>query len=307
MATTTCCILLLDRENKDSVSFFNLSSIDELEPELLQSKPGLAIQIDYNQLSAYDKWRAFINQEEHTAYNNLLPVSQFCSVTRGIATGANDYFCFSLKKAAEHSVPEHCLTKCICRSADVKTPFFTDADFDLLSASDKAVYVLDVTENEYDDVKQYIETGEKASIDKKYLPSCRTPWYSMEQKRVAPIWVSSACRNGIKFVRNLTQAKALTTFHSIFISEDFIEYTDLIFCYFLTPIAQTIIRENRKELGNGLEKFQPNDLNSAKMLDIRIVSATDRERVFAIYQTMLNNYSNSYIEELNTLFSNYIR
>ena len=29
-----------------------------------------------------------------------------------------------------------------------------------------------------------------------------------EQNELAPIWVSSACRNGIKFVRNLAGAKS---------------------------------------------------------------------------------------------------
>ncbi len=306
-ATTTCCILLLDREEKDSVFFFSLKSVDELSLNLLGSDADFAVRVNYCQLSASDKWRSYIKNENAIEYKNLLPVSRFCSVTRGIATGANDYFCFSIKKATEFKIPKRCLTKCICRSADIRTPIFTEADFDALSASDKSVYVLDISESDYEDLKTYIKIGEETGVSKKYLPSCRSPWYSMEQKRIAPIWVSSACRDGIKFVRNLAQTKSLTTFHSVFISDAFSDDTNLIFCYFLTPIAQAIIRENRKELGNGLNKFQPNDLNTAKMLDVRVISVSDRKRISAIYQDLLTQYSYSLVEVLNAIFSSYLK
>ena len=72
------------------------------------------------------------------------------------------------------------------------------------------------------------------SINKKYLLSCRSPWYSMEQKPIAPIWVSTACRDGLKFIRNLANVNSLTTFHSVFINEPYEKDINVIFCYFLT-------------------------------------------------------------------------
>ena len=128
----------------------------------------------------------------------------------------------------------------------------------------------------------------------------------MEQKAVAPIWVSSACREGIKFVRNLAGTKSLTTFHSVFVNCESNDDVNVIFSYFLTPIAQTIIRENRKELGNGLEKFQPNDLNSANMLDIRIITNEDRTAILDIYNEMVQKYKPSLLEELNMIFMSYL-
>lgn len=305
-ATTTSCILLLDHEPKDYVKFYNLRSVSELSPSILEDDDFSAVKVDYCSLSASDKWRSYINQEETTAYKNLEQVSLFCSVSRGIATGANDFFCFTSEKAKHKQIPESCLTKCICRSADIKTPIFTDNDFHMLSKAGKVVYLLDAKEQDYDLLKHYIHEGELIGVNKKYLPSCRNPWYSMEQKSVAPIWVSSACRDNIKFVRNLAGTKSLTTFHSIFINNNFLEYIDVIFCYFLTPIAQTIIRENRKVLGSGLEKFQPNDLNTAKMLDIMLISEEDKGRILEIYSKMLKNFNTSYISQLNAIFTAYL-
>ena len=110
----------------------------------------------------------------------------------------------------------------------------------------------------------------------------------------------------MKFVRNVMMAKSLTTFHSIYIHRDYLNDTDLIFCYFLTPTAQSIIRENRKELGNGLEKFQPNDLNNAKMLDVSLVTSQDRKRVLTLYEELKTEPRQELIKELDSLFSAYL-
>lgn len=305
-ATTTCCILLLDNEDKKYADFYNLTSVEQLKLEMFQDTIVPSVRVEYCQLSAADKWRSYLNQETPVEYEHLKPISQFCSISRGIATGANDFFCFSLQKAKEYNIPESYLSKCICHSADVKSPIFSDTDYEDLSNSGKTVYLLDVSSKDYDAIKSYIKMGEANGINKKYLPSCRKPWYSMEQKTAAPIWVSSACRENIKFVRNLALTKSLTTFHSVFVNAEYKDSTDLIFCYFLTPIAQTIIRENRKELGGGLIKFQPNDLNTANMLDLNIISTKDILRVSEIYQTMTVHYSYTLVEQLNAIFSEYL-
>lgn len=305
-AITTCCILLLDYEPKNDAVFYNLSSIEQLSHCFTGDKYDHHLRVKYKYLKANKKWRPYISQESSTEYTNLKSVYEFCHVTRGIATGANDFFCFSLKKAEQMGIPKECLERCICRSSDITTPIFDTKDFEDLSNANKTVYLLNVTNEDYEQVKDYIKFGEENGVNRKYLPSCRTPWYSMEKKNIAPIWVSSACRKKIKFVRNIAMAKSLTTFHSIFIHPNYNQYIDLIFCYFLTPVAQTIIRENRKELGNGLEKFQPNDLNNAKMLDIEVISSSDKAKVKKIYEKIKISPSQIYVKQLNEIFYQYL-
>lgn len=306
-ATTTCCILLLDHAPKTYASFYNLTSVKELSGIRISDGSGGCVLVSYDELKADRKWRSYLKQETATAYANLKPVSEFCCVSRGIATGANDFFCFSLSKARKAGIPLHYLTECICRSADIRSPIFDIADFEALSSADKTVYLLDITTSDYNDLAQYIETGAKSGVDKRFLPSRRNPWYSMEQKQAAPIWVSSACREGMKFVRNVAMTKSLTTFHSIFVRDPYADYTDIIFCYFLTPTAQSIIRENRKELGGGLEKFQPNDLNRAKMLDMELITPKDRTAILEIYKRLKEKPDPSLIGQLEVLFSSYLK
>lgn len=305
-ATTTCCIILLDHSPKEQILFYSLESVNELDTLTIGKVSNNCIPVDYNQIRAEDKWRIYLNHEASQDYTNLIDVANFCKISRGIATGANDFFCMSKSKIEKLHIPQAALKKCICKSADVKSAIFTEEDFQSLAQKDKTVYLLDIHEDSENELKDYIADGEAHSINKKYLLSCRSPWYSMEQKPIAPIWVSTACRDGLKFIRNLANVSSLTTFHSVFINEPYEKDINIIFCYFLTPIAQSILRENRKELGNGLEKFQPNDLKTAKMLDITVISADDYERINFIYYNMIEEYHSTQIDELNEIFSSYL-
>lgn len=305
-ATTTCCIILLDKEQKDCITFYNISSLSELTEDMSVLEQRHAIHVSFSDITAAEKWRKYIRQENGNTYNNLKPISLFCSVSRGIATGANNFFCFTRSEIIQNNLPMQYFKKCICHSADVKELIFTNEDFEKLAKENKTVFLLDITLKDEQYVSTYLNRGEKDGINKKYLPSRRTPWYSMEQKRPAPIWVTSACRDGMKFVRNIAMVNVLTTFHSIYINNQYTEYVDIIFCYFITPIAQEIIRENRKELGSGLEKFQPNDLNNAKMLDITIIKKQDICEIKKLYKELRNNVSIEIISKLNSIFKKYL-
>lgn len=269
-AVTTCCILLLDREEKVAVDFVSLASEEELDD------PCPPRTVAYSDLDPAAKWRGHLRAEETAARRNLRPVSDFCRVSRGIATGANAFFCLRRSELERLGLPERCLAPCVCRAPDVKRPVFTMEDWRALAAADRRAYLLDVGRIDDPALEAYIRRGEADGVDRRYLPSKRTPWYAMEQKPPAPIWVCSVGRGGLKLVRNRAGVKALTTFHGIYVKDGFADDTDLIFAVLLTPAAQELLRENRKMLGNGLEKFQPNDLNAALMPDITIFSDADR-------------------------------
>lgn len=305
-ATTTSCILLLDKSLKDEIKFYNLKSIDELN--VINDK--YCIKVKYENINAKEKWRCYLkheNNNRNNEYKNIKKISEFCSVKRGIATGDNAFFCLSKSKMKQYKIPIQSVSNCICKSADVFNPIFQESDFETLKENDKTVFLLDINENDECLIKDYISIGISKGVNKKYLPANRKKWYIMEQKNIAPIWVSSACRDRIKFVRNLTNSKSLTTFHSIFINKKYEKDTDLIFCYFLTPIAQNLINNNRKELGNGLNKFQPNDLNSADMIDLDIITKDDRQNILNIYDDMKSKYNYNQIEKINDIIAKYVK
>ena len=304
---TTCCILFLDKEEKDSAIFYSVQTPECLSAVRIGELGNFGVRVPYSSLKPAIKWRPFLENEELVMTRDLVPVSTFCQVSRGIATGDNDYFCLTQSEIEKNLIPTQYVIECICKSADVQSPILDKDDFSSLVRSEKKTYVLDVPCLEDVRVAHYLNQGRNAGVDKKYLPSLRHPWCAMEHKRPAPVLLSTACRNGLKVVRNLAQVSSLTTFHSLYVKPEYEQDVDLIFCYLLTPSAQGLLMNNRKKLCNGLDKFQPNDINMASMIDIRKISVADRRRILRIYEKMCETRSDALISSLDAIFSAYVK
>ena len=157
---------------------------------------------------------------------------------------------------------------------------------------------------------KYIELGEKTGIDKKYLTSCRTPWYSLENRPPSPIWVSVFNRSGLKFIRNEANISNLTTFHCVYpVQNSLFDHVnvDILFAYLLTDVAREIFEDNRREYGNGLQKFEPNDLNKAMMLDLTLLDKKTENIILEIYnkyrETAINKFpDDNFLTEINNIF-----
>lgn len=307
-ANTTCCIIFLQHENKKYVDFYNLSSIEELAQ--LDVDKGLGphgIRVAYNNLKPEEKWRPYLHQETQRQLAHLVPIEKYCRIGRGIATGANDFFCLSRQQAEELKIDEKYLQPCLCRSRDVKGNIWQLRDWQTLADKQGKAYLLNIQGEPDGKVLKYLRQGQAQGLDKRYLLSKRHPWYSMEQKPVAPILISSAYRKEYKLLRNLARTANLTAFHGIFIRKDYEELTDIIFCYFLTATARELVNRNRKELGRGLEKLQPGDLQQAEMLDIEILGKQARSKILTIYDQIIKQEASqvNLVNELEEIFSPY--
>jgi len=256
------------------------------------------------------KWRAYYQEQNALQFKDLVPFNKFGRVVRGIATGSNEYFTFNVTKAQVFSIPETYLLPCICKAIDSKKPFFTATDFNELKRSNKDVFLFNAFNRENENVRKYILLGESSEVNKKYLTSKRNPWYSLENRPPAPIWVSVFNRTGIRFVRNEANIANLTAFHCIYPTSKNIFASgniDLLFTYLLTDVAKQILNDNSREYGNGLQKFEPNDLNKGMMLDLEKLSKTTEERILALFRlyrnSVINNeVDNTLIDRVNNIF-----
>ncbi|MDE5837893.1 MAG: hypothetical protein K2H39_02450, partial [Paramuribaculum sp.] len=237
-------------------------------------------------------------------YNKLVPFSTFAKVSRGIATVANDYFTFKASKINSYNLPESALQPCICHAADIKKLIFTEADFETLVKEDKTVFLFNGCSNEaYREVHDYICLGEENGVNKKYLTSSRTPWYALENRKPAPIWVTVFSRKGLRFIRNKAGVNNLTTFHCVY-NIGIID-TDILFAYLTTNLAKEIFLDNSRQYGNGLVKFEPNDLNKGNIVDLRELTAL--ERSFILKATGELEYSNSSSSEIISVLDDFFR
>lgn len=281
-ALTTACILLCHKDGSLSeVRFSHVSDVGQLQASLADYSAWAA-----DQLKPETKWKQYYEGARSADYRHLVPFSTFAKVSRGIATGANDYFTFRESKKELYGIPERCLMRCVCHSTDVHGLFFTDDDFQRLSHSDKAVYLFNGRADVEDEhVRGYISLGEETGADKRYLTASRKPWYAIENRKPSPIWVSVFNRKGLRFVRNIAGVSNLTTFHCVY--DAGVVDIDVLFGYLVTNVSKEIFMDNSRQYGNGLVKFEPNDLNKGKAVDLRLLTEEEAQLVSAASQRLL--------------------
>lgn len=298
-ALTTACILLCHKSNRsDEIHFSNIVDINGINTSLSDY-----VSFSPCELNPEVKWKRYYEHTHSSTYKHLVPLSTFAKVTRGIATGANNYFTFNASKIDSFNLSQQCFLPCICHATDVQNQIFTMDDFDYLYKSNKTVFLFNGKANETDiHVKTYLNLGIQTGINTKYLTSSRSPWYAIENRPPAPIWVTVFNRKGLRFVRNKAGVYNLTTFHCIY-NNNIIE-TDILFAYLVTDLAKEIFLENSRQYGNGLVKFEPNDLNNGSIVDLRLLN--DKEKLFVLKTcAKLKDYQNAYtqiIALLDTFF-----
>jgi adenine-specific DNA-methyltransferase len=292
-ALTTASIILCANDNEtDEVQFSNVQSMKDLEhiEDIITHYPlsKNAHQVyAFSELNPDIKWKAYYQKQNAIKFKNLVPFSNYAKVVRGIATGSNEFFTFNQSKAKTFSIDKKHLLPCICKAIDSKKTFFTQSDFEALASNDKPIYLLNAVNSNDDAVNQYLKKGEEEAIDKKFLTASRNPWYALENRPPAPIWVSVFNRTGLRFIRNEANISNLTSFHCVYPKQEnlFAQVDiDLFFAYLLTNTAKQIFEDNCREYGNGLQKFEPNDINKGKMLDLDIMDEMSKKQILTLYK-----------------------
>lgn len=280
-ALTTACILLCKNDNNfDNIHFSNIDDVAKLSSSLVEYKSFPSCQ-----LKPEVKWKQYYEDTWSSKYNHLVPFSTFAKVSRGIATGANNYFTFKNSKIDSYNIPKKAFRRCICHATDVQSHIFTEDDFEDILNRDKTVFLFDGCANNNNSfVQSYIHMGEIIGIDKKYLTASRSPWYALENRQPSPIWVSVFNRNGLRFVRNKAGIFNLTTFHCVYNNGEI--DTDILFAYLVTNVAKEIFLDNSRQYGNGLVKFEPNDLNKGNVVDLRLLTTEEKAFILRAYDKL---------------------
>jgi len=296
-AITTACIVLCENlPNDGNIRFSTVRNTYELQEAL-----GSFRQVPKGSIHADVKWKSYYNEGNSIKYKYLIDFSTYAKVSRGIATGANKYYTFTKDKARRYDIPQEALLRCVCHSVDIDKTIFTTEDFERLEDENKSLYLFNgVGHEECQSVSDYISLGEREGVKERYLCQGRKPWYSLEKRAPAPIWVSVFNRKGLKFVRNEAMIANLTTFHCLYVNSFFVD-ADILFAYLLTDMACQIFLDNSRQYGNGLVKFEPNDLNKAKVVDLGQLSEREKEDIKRLYHAYRAGEDRRYIDAIEDI------
>lgn len=309
-ALTTSCILLIEKKNNKFVEFLNIEDKEELlniDFDINSSTSSKTI-VTYEDLRCNKSWGKYLYNTEvlSTKLANLTTLNTFAKVSRGLVTGCNEFFLLNQEQVEKYELEQKYLTLCVSKSNYIKTPIFGELEMSELIKTNKKVFLLDIKDAPNTKLKIYIEEGVKNGFSRRYVTKKRTPWYSMEQKNGGSILLSSAFRGNFKVIKNRNLYKNLTTFHSLNLNSEYKEYENILFCYLLTDIGQRLIMENKKIMGGGLNKFQPNDYNTAKLIDLRLLTEREKRRIEALYNDLILKYSDEKVKMCENIFLQYI-
>jgi adenine-specific DNA-methyltransferase len=286
-ATTTVCILLCKNDGKENaIKITHIKANEEID-KILDISDFYQREIMPADLPPLKKWTPVIS----SLFSPQEPPTGFCkfslygTFTRGIATGANDFF--SLRKSG---IENYRLTKnnycpCITKSSQVKKAVFTENDLEKLYHSDKPVHCLDVKDHDSREVLNYLSEGETRGYHRRYLTKTRNPWYKIERRMPAPILFGVFNRGRLKVVRNFTKVINFTCFHCFYPNMFGEEIINKLFVYFLSDAGQNIIKTNKRSYGEALDKFEPGDLNESlcpNMDQFAMIDDDEADRVIEI-------------------------
>lgn len=280
-ALTTSAILLLEKSPRPRrrMPAYQVRDLAELQPAIAaiaatpdSSSPAGLVPIELSPLAPEEKWlnRILGCHEEHDAFTHR--VGDFFRCSRGIATGANTYFCLRPSELIAHRLSPDDFLPCIAKASDVSDLVFTRDSFARLQKEDKRCWLLSTTDPDAA-MQDYLDHGQRTGIADRFLPSHRPVWHQPENRAAAHAWVAVFSRESLKCVLNRTETRHLTCFHGLYAHSGNPADAAALVLFLNSSLGRIAIRQAQRFYGDGLNKLEPKDVESIPCPSLALKSA----------------------------------
>lgn len=251
------------------------------------SNPATEKMLERTELDCNQKWTHYIfedNPKNLVDAGHYRVLGDYFEVKRGIATGSNSFFIVNEETISRYDLPMEYLTPIL--PAPRKMNRDTVTSHDGIPELDEKLFLfstddsVDTISKKYPRVLDYIKKGEKEEVNKKYICSRHTPWYSCEKRKSAPFVIPYMGRgeNGrrmFRFILNQSDAIATNGYLLMYPKPEFsylFKNFDVLMSVWevLNSISTQDFERNGRTYGGGLHKMEPRELLSipVKGLDI---------------------------------------
>lgn len=261
-ATTSVGIVLYDSaKHYDKVNFYSIKNIGDLS-SFHSLQPTSAISV--KELDPNAKWLPYLQADKVTFdASRMVPLVNYGRFSRGIATGANEFFVLTPSKVQSLGLLRKEYLCCISRSSQISRPVFSKGDIETLIHMDAPVLLFTTNGSISEPAKRYIQEGEVIGYHERFLTKNRNPWYKTELRTPAPLLLGVFSRGGYKIILNRSDVLNLTCYHGFQPNLFGLNYIEHLFLYFLSEAGREIVSLSIRKYGDSLDKFEPNDLNSS--------------------------------------------
>ncbi len=239
--------------------------------------------INSHNLSANEKWtsrfHSVTNNNAVGENDNMARLGDFFTVKRGIATGDNHFFILNSATVEKYSIPHKFLVPIL------PSPRYFKADLvssrlDGLPDTDRQLFLFNCDLDEptlkasYPTVWQYVHKGEECEVNKGYICSRRTPWYSCEKREPAPFIMPymgrGESRQIFRFILNNSNAITTNVYLLLYPKKSYAkdmanEATRSKVWNVLNSISKTRLMSSGRVYGGGLYKLEPKELMDMPM------------------------------------------
>jgi adenine-specific DNA-methyltransferase len=209
---------------------------------------------------------------------------------REVATGDNDFFFMTEKRATELNLPPKYFVSAVGRMRDIQIEPFTTADLMKLDAANRPTRLLALGAESRQclagAVQKYLEAGEAQGVPAKTLIATRNPWWRMERREPPAFFFAYLGRRNVRFIRNLTTAVPLTCLLCIYPFDSSPDHLKRLWEVLSDPRTLENLRLVGKSYGAGSLKVEPGALQKLPLPD-EVVEAAGLSNLAQPQQTKL--------------------
>lgn len=237
------------------------------------NNPETVKNINASQMKPNDKWTNIFTNDS-LIREPQATLGDFFTVKRGIATGDNEFFIIDKDTVARYEIPQEFLRPILPSPRYIKGERINSDNG--LPAVERQQFLFscelseEVLKERYPKVWEYVRQGYDRGVQKGYICSRRTPWYSCEKREPAAIVVpymgrSETSNRMFRFILN--DSKAITTNVYLLLypkpqyahcMKDETVLTEI--WRKLNAIPTETLSRNGRFYGGGLRKMEPNEL-----------------------------------------------
>ena len=259
------------------------------------AKPDVVQRVSTQMLRRERKWSRYPLREPREPVNQEAgPLSELFTITRGIATGANNFFVMTKANAKENGIPDRFLIPILPSPRRLRTSE-VHADAEGIPQLDEQLFLLkcglgeEDVKKSYPNLWKYFERGMLDHIDQRYLCKSRVPWYTQEQRRPPPYLFTYMGRtNGgtkkpMRFILNESQAIATNSYLLLYpkpsLEKIIHSKPDLQkeIWVALNAMSTAEVVSHGRVYGGGLHKLEPKELGRVSAQKVREVVGQIKE------------------------------